>query len=111
MDTDTTTARIRALNDAVRWCLSDGKIYVTPGIVYLHPKEQAAILDRVRTFDDFTPDNDPHGEHDFGSFEHGRKTIFWKIDYYDLFLCNGSRDPSDPALTRRVLTVMLAEEY
>jgi hypothetical protein len=111
MDTDTTTARIRALNDAVRCSLSDGKIYVTSGIASLLPKEQAAILDRVRTFDDFTPDNDPHGEHDFGSFEHRRKTIFWKIDYYDLLLCNGSRDPSDPALTRRVLTVMLAEEY
>ena len=23
----------------------------------------------TRTFDDFTPDNDPHNEHDFGSFE------------------------------------------
>ena len=50
-------------------------------------------------------------EHDFGSFEHNRRTIFWKIDYYDLLLKNGSSDPSDPALTRRVLTVLFAEEY
>ena len=76
-------------------------------IASLLPQDQAAILDRVRTFDDFTPENDPHGEHDFGSFEHKGRTIFWKIDYYDLFLNNGSSDPSDPALTRRVLTVML----
>jgi hypothetical protein len=111
MDTEIATARIRALNDAARWSLADGVIHFTSGIAALHPREQTAILDRVRTFDDFTPDNDPHGEHDFGSFEHNRRTIFWKIDYYDLLLHNGSRDPSDPALTRRVLTVLLAEEY
>jgi hypothetical protein len=65
----------------------------------------------VRTFDDFTPDNDPWGEHDFGAFEHERHKIFWKIDCYDLLLRNGSRDPSDPALSRRVVTVMFAKEY
>jgi len=111
MNTETTIARIRALNDAVRWCPFNGDVYLTRGVAALHPNEQAAILDRVRTFDDFTEDNDPHGEHDFGSFERNGQTIFWKIDYYDLLLDNGSRDPSDPALTRRVLTVMFAEEY
>jgi len=111
MDTEIATARIRALNDAARRWHADGVMHFAPGIAALHPKEQAAILDRVRTFDDFTPDNDPHGEHDFGSFEHNRRTIFWKIDYYDLLLHYGSRDPSDPALTRRVLTILLAEEY
>ena len=111
MYSDTAPDRIQALNDRARSNGSDGLIVITAGIAALHPKDQTAILDRVRTFDDFTPDNDPHGEHDFGSFEHGRKTIFWKIDYYDLLGCNGSRDPSDPVLTRRVLTVLFAEEY
>ncbi len=37
--------------------------------------------------------------------------LFWKIDYYDAALCYGSADPADPRETRRVLTVMLAEEY
>jgi hypothetical protein len=55
-------------------------------------------------------DNDPYHERDLGSFEHKGRTINWKIDYYDLLLHNGSREPSDPALTRRVLTVMLADE-
>ena len=65
----------------------------------------------MRTFDDFSEDNDPWGEHDFGSFEHNGRTINWKIDYYDLALRFHSPDAADPAVTRRVLTIMLAEEY
>ena len=57
----------------------------------------------------FTPDNDPHGEHDFGSFEYAGKTIFWKVDCYDRDLNYGSPDPADENVTERVLTVMLAE--
>ena len=70
-----------------------------------------AIREQVERFDTFTPDNDPHHEHDFGSFEHDGERIFWKIDYYDRSLTNGSEDPSDPAQTTRVLTIMLASEY
>jgi hypothetical protein len=65
----------------------------------------------VRAFDAFTPDNDPHGERDFGSFELEGRTVFWKFDYYDLALEHGSEDPSDPLKTCRVLTIMLAEDY
>ena len=65
----------------------------------------------VELFDAFTPDNDPHQEHDFGSFDHHGETIFWKIDYYDLNLALASPEPADPAVTRRVLTLMRAEEY
>ena len=111
MDTETTTARIRALNDTERLCLRGGLVDVTNGIASLLPNDQAAILDRVRTFDDFTPANDPHDEHDFGAFAYKGRTVYWKIDYYDLLRVNGSRDPSDPALTRRVLTVTFADEY
>ena len=58
--------------------------------------------------DAFTPDNDPYGEHNFGSFEHNGIRVFWKIDYYDRNVEYGSEDPSDPAQTTRVLTIMLA---
>ena len=74
-----------------------------------------AILDiwrSVRAFDTFTEANDPYGEHDFGAFDHPLAgKVFWKIDYYDADLAFGSPDPQDPVLTRRVLTVLLAEEY
>lgn len=65
----------------------------------------------VQTFDAFTAENDPYGEHDFGAITVAGKRVFWKIDYYDRSLEFGSPDPADPAITRRVLTVMLAEEY
>ncbi|WP_323785524.1 DUF3768 domain-containing protein [Thalassovita sp.] len=70
-----------------------------------------SILDQVRHYHDFTPANDPFGEHDFGSFRFNGHTIFWKFDYFDLDLTMSSLDPSDPTITARVLTIMLAEEY
>lgn len=106
------TARIRDLNDAFRTALcGHGEVFVTRGIAALPQDEQTEIMVRVHTFDAFTPDNDPHGEHDFGSFEHDGKTIFWKVDCYDRDMNYGSPDPADETVTTRVLTVMLAEEY
>lgn len=106
------TLTIRRLNDSFRRSLSGGgKRLMTAGIAALPYPDQAAILGKVMEFDQFDEDNDPHGEHDFGSFEHADQRIFWKIDYYDLSMEWGSEDPSDPAKTTRVLTVMLADEY
>jgi hypothetical protein len=65
----------------------------------------------TETFDAFTSDNDPRGEHDFGNFEVGGKRFLRKIDYYDRALEFGSDDPSDTKKTTRVLTIMFAEEY
>jgi hypothetical protein len=68
-------------------------------------------VNTVRSFDAFTADNDPHGEHDFGAFDLAGERLFWKIDYYSKDLEFGSEDPADPAVTRRVLTIMLASDY
>lgn len=65
----------------------------------------------VRSFDKFDKDNDPWGEHDFGAFELDGEKLFWKIDAYDLSMSMGSPNPANEAVTRRVLTVMLAAEY
>ncbi|MFC7662021.1 DUF3768 domain-containing protein [Methylorubrum suomiense] len=69
------------------------------------------MLNLMREFSAFTPDNDPHGEHDFGSVEHKGTRYFWKIDYYDLQLAMHSPDAANPAVTVRVLTLMRADEY
>ena len=65
----------------------------------------------MKSFDDFSERNDPFDEHDFGAIEYEGNTVFWKIDYFDLDLMNYSPDPSDLNVTRRVLTIMLGEEY
>ena len=106
------TKTIAALNDLCRKAMGvAGRVYQTTGISALPPEDQSAIREKVETFDIFTPENDPHGERDFGAFEHNGQRIFWKIDYYDCTTTKGSEDPSDPKQTVRVLTIMLASEY
>lgn len=108
--------KIRGLNDAFRATSPPpgggrDRVVITQGVQALGGDAIVACLNKVAAFDAFTPDNDPHLEHDFGSFEHEGEKLFWKIDYYDEHMVYGSPDPSDPAKTTRVLTVMLAEEY
>jgi hypothetical protein len=105
------TARIRARNDALRSTFVGGRVLTTSGVSALGPEAVTAVLDRVRTFTDFTEENDPNGEHDFGAFEIDGNRLFFKIDYYDPTMDAGSEDPSDPTTTTRVLTIMLASEY
>ena len=110
--TNDTMKRIAELNDLCRTAMGVARRLVqTSGINALPLADQSTIREKVETFDAFTEDNDPHGEHDFGAFEHNGERIFWKIDYYDRTLSFGSEDPSDPKQTLRVLTIMLASEY
>ena len=62
-------------------------------------------------FDRFHPGNDPQGEHDCGFVEVNGERVMFKIDYYDETKEYGSPDPADPAVTTRVLTVLLTDEY
>jgi hypothetical protein len=105
------TARIRELNDEFRKTFEGGSVVITIGVNALEPSVKKQVIDQVRAFDKFTNDNDPHGEHDFGSFDVAGDKIFWKIDYYDVAMNGGSEDPSDPDQTTRALTIMLATEY
>lgn len=104
-------ARIRALNDKLRQHHIGGTIFITDGIDALGSETILRLDEALRRFDDFSPDNDPYGEHDFGALTVDGHKIFFKIDYYDASLCHGSPDPADPDVTRRVMTIMLASEY
>jgi hypothetical protein len=108
---DGVTDKIRALNDDARRHFTGCRVFITPGIAALGNEAVTAVLRRVRTYDDFTEHNDPYAEHDFGAFHHGDVQVFWKWDYFDLDLTMHSPDPSDDAITARVLTIMLADEY
>jgi hypothetical protein len=108
---DSKTARIRALNDELRQNFAGGAAVMTPGIAALGAEAVARIVKTVAVFDDFCHANDPHEEHDFGAFDANSYKVFFKIDYYDESLTYHSPDPADPSVTRRVITIMLAEEY
>ena len=84
---------------------------LTAGVAALPLDQRAGVMAAVQAFDAFDPDNDPHCEHDFGLLSFGGHRIIFKIDAYDRELRMGSPDPADPAVTCRVLTIMLAEEY
>jgi len=106
------SAPIAKLNDLLRTTFLTGEVVVTQGIASLEPEQREAVITGVRTFDTFGENNDPHGERDFGTFkQQDVGTIFWKIDYYGEDYQSRSPDPADPKVTRRVLTIMLAEEY
>ena len=107
----TTSRRIRVLNDNFRSTLIGGQVVMTQGVNDLTLGTKARVLLAVQSFNDFTSDNDPHHEHDFGSFEIEGETYFFKLDYYAPDMDGGSEDPADPEKTARVLTIMRADEY
>ena len=111
-DADQRTLEIARLNDLCRMAMGiTGRLVQTAGINALPAEDQSAIRETVETYNKFDWTNNPYGERDFGDFVHNRKRIFWKIDYYDPALSQGSEDPADPAKTVRVLTIMLAQEW
>lgn len=103
--------KIRELNDTLRRYFTGGKVMLSAGVQALPDMVKAAALQFMAQYHNFTPQNDPHGEHDFGAFELCNRRFFWKVDYYDKTLEFGSEDPADPEKTTRVLTLILAEEY
>jgi hypothetical protein len=108
---DTRTDRIRTLNDDLRQYLLGGVAVITPGVAALGQQAVERIVKTIAVYDDFCHANDPHEEHDFGSFEADGQKIFFKIDYYDKTRTYHSPDPSDPSVIERVITIMLADEY
>jgi hypothetical protein len=111
MNTPTRTDVIRALNDETRKKELHSHAVLTTGIAALGQVAVERIVKTVAVFDDFCHANDPHQEHDFGAFEADGHTVVFKIDYFDKSLTMHSPDSSDPAVTERVITIMLAEEY
>ncbi len=122
------TTRIARLNDLARRAMGVAcTVVATVGFRSLSDADQSRVRELIETFDAFTEDNDPHGERDFGCIyqlgdgrwtterprvrEDKRERVFWKLDYYDRELQFASEDAANPAVTRRVLTIMLADEY
>jgi Protein of unknown function (DUF3768) len=103
--------RIRVLNDNFRCTFVGGRVVMTASVNDLPVDTTARVLLAVQSFSNFTKDNDPHREHDFGSFEIDGETYFFKIDYYALDMAGGSENAADPSVTARIMTIMRADEY
>lgn len=92
-----------------------GQIVQTAGVAALGFAWQAEIMTTVMKFSEFTEDNDPYLQRDFGVFKltiDGKtERFFWKIDLFDRAYQYGSDDSADPQVTRRVLTIMFTSEY
>src|SRR4029077_6290546 len=108
---DTRTERIRALNDRLRVTGEGGNVVITRGLAALDADILRKIMVTVQCFDQFTADNDPYGEHDCAIIDVAGERVMFKIDYYDQAMEGHSPDESDPHVTTRVLTIMLASEY
>ncbi len=122
------TARIARLNDEARQAMGVTCTAVaTVGFRSLPEADQSCVRELIEMFDAFDEDNDSHGERDFGTIyqiadgrwttdrprlrEDERERVFWKLDYYDRQMEFASDDAANPAITRRVLTIMLSDEY
>ncbi len=104
-------AEIAARNDALRRDRLGGHVMMTAAVAALPPDTLAAAILAMRRFDNFTRENDPYSEHDFGAFEIAGERFFFKIDTYaDALLTCGAEDPLAPGVVR-VLTLMLASDY
>jgi hypothetical protein len=103
--------RVRMLNDELRKHLLGGGAVITAGIAALGPEAVERLIKTIAVFDDFCHANDPHEEHDFGTFKFDEVDVIFKIDYYDKSLTFHSPDAADPSVTERIITIMRADEY
>jgi hypothetical protein len=110
------TERIAAQNDRFRTKLGTaldvpGQVVATQGVMAKGAGFLAAAGAAVQAFVTFTEDDDPHGEHDFGAVTVEGVAVWWKIDLYDPAYAYGSERRDDLIATRRVLTLLLPEDY
>lgn len=102
---------ISTLNDTFRKTFTGGQVLLSAGIAAMSSEDKANIVSLVQNFDNFTPENDVYGEHDFLSIDYKGNKIFAKIDYCDLNYEFMSENPANPDITNRVLTILLSCEY
>lgn len=89
-----------------------GSIVCTQAVSALDTATRIQLISQVAFFSDFSDDNDPNAEREFGSIDLNSEKYFWKIDYYsDVSVKFGSEEPWNPKATYRVLTILHSHEY
>jgi hypothetical protein len=88
-----------------------GRVVATRGVADRGVAFTSAVLAAVKAFTAFDAENDPCGHHDFGVVTVEGVAVWFKIDLYDAAYEYAAENPTDPNATRRVLTVLLPDEY
>jgi len=110
-----TSEQLAHINDTIRMNLCKfrcnahvegvyGQLMFTRNVIDILGDKITVLLQAVGSFNEFTEDNNPHHENDFGKIDLFGNTWFWKFDYYD-------KDLQYFGHHAHVLTVMLAEDY
>ena len=107
------TEAIAQLNDDMRLHpMGPGKrAVITRAVHHMGAAFIKRAIAAVAAFDDFTSGENVHRERDYGTFVLDSHKLLFKIDYLDVDGVLASDDPSDPAQTLRVMTIMFASEY
>jgi hypothetical protein len=103
--------RIRALNDALRINGQGGEVFLSSAVTAKGDAFKEAALRSVADFDGFSEEYDHLGQHDAGLVNVEGERLFFRIDYEDRNTGARSFDPADAEKTRRVMTILLAEEW
>jgi hypothetical protein len=111
IQTPYTRAKIRDLNDLLRKTFVGGLLVMTRSVACLDQRTKDDLISAVQRFNAFDEKNDPYAEHDFGKVLVHGQAFYFKIDYYDRSMEMHSPDPSNPTVTKRVLTIMKPEDY
>ena len=102
MNSDVKKEEIARKNDVLRRTFAGGQVVITSGLK--DDPNLDKIIKAVQTFDDFSDDNDPYLERDFGKVTIDGEGYLWKIDYYDADHKYFQKDG------HRVLTILRSDE-
>ncbi|MCQ0090367.1 MULTISPECIES: DUF3768 domain-containing protein [Rhodobacterales] len=115
-----TAAIIAKQNDAFRTSITGsvklagvppGKLVMTAGIAARSDEFRTALIEALVAFDAFDANSDPYGLHEMGVLVVEAERVWFKFDLYDENFEYGAETPTDPARTRRVLTLLFPSEY
>src|SRR4051812_13270564 len=96
IDTKERVEEIRRLNEEFRTTFRGGQVLLTASVSQLPASDKAAALRAVTAFKDFSEENGPHEERDYGAFDLSGREFWWKIDSYSSSTDAASEDPADP---------------
>lgn len=96
---------------------NSGIVKLSDNVSMLDADDKANLLRLFIHYDDFSIEgeephgDDPYGEHDFGVVDTNTGRYYFKIDYFDNNYEYHSPNKEFLTLTKRVLTVLEANEY